>query len=108
MAKRVAEATGRKFQIQVFAAGEIVPGPGVLDAVKDATVECGHTASYYFYGKDPTFCINAAIPFGMTAGQIDAWNRHGNGDKLLGDFFKIQYRSDSLRKHGIPDGRLVP
>ncbi len=87
MAKKVAEATGGKFQIQVFAAGEIVPGPGVLDAVKEATVECGHTASYYFYGKDPTFCIDAAIPFGMTTRQLDAWIRHGNGGKLLGDFF---------------------
>ena len=53
VAKRVAAATGGKFQIQVFAAGEIVPGPGVLDAVKDGTVECGHTCSYYFIGKDP-------------------------------------------------------
>lgn len=87
IAKRVAEATGGKFQIQVFAAGELVPGPGVLDAVKDATVECGHTASYYFYGKDPTFCIDAAVPFGMTSRQIDAWIRHGNGGKLLTDFF---------------------
>jgi len=87
MAKKVAEASGGKFQIQVFAAGEIVPGPGVLDAVKEATVECGHTASYYFYGKDPTFCIDAAIPFGMTTRQLDAWIRHGNGGKLLGDFF---------------------
>ncbi len=87
MAKSVADATGGKFQIQVFAAGEIVPGPGVLDAVKDATVQCGHTASYYFYGKDPTFCIDAAVPFGMTTRQLDAWMRHGNGGKLMNDFF---------------------
>ena len=87
MAKRVAEATGGKFQIQVFAAGEIVPGPGVLDAVKDATVECGHTCGYYYYGKDPTFCIDTGIPFGMTTRQIDAWIRHGNGGKLLSEFF---------------------
>ncbi|HQO28837.1 MAG TPA: twin-arginine translocation signal domain-containing protein, partial [Accumulibacter sp.] len=51
MAKRVAEATGGKFQIQVFAGGEIVPGPAVFDAVKDLTVEMAHTVSYYFYGK---------------------------------------------------------
>ncbi len=87
MAKKVSDATGGKFQIQVFAAGEIVPGPGVLDAVKDGTVECGHTASYYFYGKDPTFCIDAAIPFGMTTRQLDAWQRHGNGGKLMNEFF---------------------
>ena len=87
IAKRVSEATGGKFQIQVFAAGEIVPGPGVLDAVKDATVECGHTCGYYFYGKDPTFCIDTTVPFGMTNRQTDAWFRHGNGTKLMGEFF---------------------
>jgi TRAP-type mannitol/chloroaromatic compound transport system substrate-binding protein len=63
--KRVAEATGGKFQIQVFAGGEIVPGPAVFDAVKDNTVEMGHTVSYYFFGKDPTYAFDCAIPFGM-------------------------------------------
>ena len=87
MAKRVSEATGGKFQIQVFAAGEIVPGPGVMDAVKDGTVEMGHTASFYFFGKDPTFAFDCAVPFGMTMRQLDAWMRHGNGGKLMGEFF---------------------
>lgn len=55
MAKAVGEATDGKFQIQTFAAGEIVPGLQVLDAVQNGTVEMGHTASYYYFGKDPTF-----------------------------------------------------
>ena len=46
-AKRIAEITDNRFQIQVFAAGEIVPGLQVLDAVQNGTVECGHTAAYY-------------------------------------------------------------
>ena len=87
MARRVSEATGGKFQIQVLAAGEIVPGPGVFDAVKDNTVEMGHTASYYFFGKDPTYAFDCAIPFGMNNRQLDAWFRHGNGTKLMRDFF---------------------
>jgi TRAP-type mannitol/chloroaromatic compound transport system substrate-binding protein len=87
MAKRVAEATGGKFQIQVFAGGEIVPGPAVFDAVKDGTVEMGHTVSYYFFGKDPTYALETAVPFGMTSRQMDAWMRYGNGSKLLGEVF---------------------
>src|SRR5712692_338565 len=55
MAKAVAEATDNKFQIQPFAAGEIVPGLQALDAASNGTVEMGHTASYYYFGKDPTF-----------------------------------------------------
>jgi len=87
MAKRVADATGGKFQIQVFAGGEIVPGPAVFDAVKDGTVEMGHTVSYYFFGKDPTYALETAVPFGMTNRMMDAWMRYGNGGKLLGEFF---------------------
>ena len=52
-AKRIAEITDNKFQIQVFAAGEIVPGLQVLDAVQNGTVEMGNTALYYYWGKDP-------------------------------------------------------
>jgi TRAP-type mannitol/chloroaromatic compound transport system substrate-binding protein len=87
MAKRVAEATGGKFQIQVFAGGEIVPGPAVFDAVKDLTVEMGHTVSYYFFGKDPTYALETAVPFGMTTRQMDAWMRYGNGGKLMAEVF---------------------
>jgi TRAP-type mannitol/chloroaromatic compound transport system substrate-binding protein len=66
-AKRVGEITDRWFQIQVFAAGEIVPPLAVLDAVQNATVEIGHTAAYYYGGKDPSLAYGAAIPFGLNA-----------------------------------------
>ena len=87
LVKRIAEMSGGKFQIQLFAAGEIVPGPGVHDAVRDNTVEMGFTCSYYYFGKDPTYCIDTAIPFGMNARQIKAWYRQGNGAKLMAEFF---------------------
>src|SRR6266567_1770411 len=64
-AKAVAEATENKFQIQVFAAGEIVPGLQAADAVTNGTVEMCHTASYYYVGKDPTFALPCAVPFGL-------------------------------------------
>jgi TRAP-type mannitol/chloroaromatic compound transport system substrate-binding protein len=71
VAKRVAEGTDGKFQIQPFAAGELVPPFGVLDAVKDATVEIGHSASYYFIGKDPTFAFEGLkFRIGGFAGQV--------------------------------------
>ena len=86
-ARRVSEATGGKFQIQVFSGGELVPGLQAMDAVKDGTVECCHTASYYYIGKDPTFAFDTAVPFGMNNRQMDAWYRVGNGMKLMREFF---------------------
>ncbi len=88
MAKRVAAATNGKFQIQVFAAGEIVPGPGVLDAVKDGNVQMGHTASFYFVGKDATFAFDTSMPFGLNSRQQNAWMYEGGGLQLMREFFK--------------------
>jgi TRAP-type mannitol/chloroaromatic compound transport system substrate-binding protein len=66
-AKFVAGATDNRFQIQTFAAGEIVPGLQALDAVQTGTVELCHTAAYYYIGKDPTFTLPCALPFGPNA-----------------------------------------
>ncbi len=88
MSKRVAAATGGKFQIQVFAAGEIVPGLQVLDNVQNGTVQCGHTAPYYYWGKDPAFALDTAVPFSLNARQTDAWQLFGGGNELFGDFYK--------------------
>jgi TRAP-type mannitol/chloroaromatic compound transport system substrate-binding protein len=88
VAKRCAAATNNKFQIQVFAAGEIVPAFGVVDAVQNATVQACHTAPYYFFGKDPTFAFACAIPFGMNCRQQNAWMYHGGGLELMREFLK--------------------
>src|ERR1700712_4411985 len=95
MAKVVGEATDGKFQIQTFAAGEIVPGLQVLDAVQNGTVEMGHTASYYYFGKDPTFTFGSSIPFGPNARLNQAWYMLGGGKELLNEFYK-SYNVTSL------------
>ncbi len=86
-AKKVGEMTGGKFQISVHAGGELVPALGIVDAVQNATVECGHTVPYYYFGKDPTFAIGAAIPFGLNSRQMSAWTYEGNGLKLMREFY---------------------
>jgi TRAP-type mannitol/chloroaromatic compound transport system substrate-binding protein len=88
ISKKVAQATENKFQIRVFAAGEIVPGLQVADAVQNGTVEAGHTAGYYYVGKDPTFAFDTTIPFGLNTRQQNAWMTHGGGLELMREFFK--------------------
>ena len=85
VAKYVAEATDNRFQIQVFAAGEIVPPLQVLDAAQNGTVEMGHTAMYYYVGKDPTWALFCAVPFGLNSRQQNAWFYDGDGGKLMVD-----------------------
>src|SRR5215207_3093405 len=88
VARRCAAMTDGKFQIRIFQAGELVPGLQVADAVQGGTVECAHTASYYFTGKDPTFAFDATIPFGMNTRQLNAWLYAGGGREALKPFFE--------------------
>ncbi len=87
IAKYVGEASDGKFQIQPFAAGEIVGTFQLADAVSNGTVEMGQTASYYYVGKDPTFAFPTAIPWGLNPRMENAWMYHGGGMDLMNEFF---------------------
>ncbi len=98
-AKRVAALTQDRFQIRVFAAGEIVPGLQALDSVQNATVECCHTAAYYYVGKDPTFAFDTAVPFGLNTRQHNAWVYQGGGLELMREFYKDYSVTSFLMSH---------
>ncbi len=95
VAQRVSDMTDGRFKIQVFSAGEIVPGLEVLDAVQQGTVECGHSASYYYIGKNPALAFGTCVPFGLNAQQQNAWLYQGGGleamHKLYADFNTIAF-----------------
>jgi TRAP-type mannitol/chloroaromatic compound transport system substrate-binding protein len=86
-AKKVSLMTGGKFEISTHAGGELMPAFGVVDGVQQGTVEMAHTAPYYFFGKDPTFALGCAIPFGLNSRQMTAWMYEGNGLKLMREFY---------------------
>ncbi len=92
---RVSALTDGRFSIDPFAAGEIVPGLQVLDAVQGGTVECGHSASYYYVGKNQALAFGTTVPFGLNAQQQNAWYYHGGGldtmHKLYADFNVIGF-----------------
>ena len=83
ISQRVNDLSGGRFQIRPYAAGEIVPGLEVLDAVQAGSVECGHTASYYYIGKNPAFAFGTSVPFGLTAQQQNAWLYEAGGNAAL-------------------------
>jgi len=86
-AKIVNQATGGKFTISVHAGGELMPPFAVVDGVQQGTVECAHTAPYYYFGKDEAFAMDCAIPFGLNSRQLTAWMYQGNGMKLFREFY---------------------
>ena len=86
-AKKVSDMSGGKFVITTHAAGELMPAFGVLDGVSSGTVEMANTAPYYFFGKDPTYALDCAIPFGLNSRQMTAWMYEGNGLKLTREFY---------------------
>lgn len=100
-AKILSDLTDGLFQVQVFSAGEIVPGFQAADAVQAGTVEMAHTAAYYNIGKDPTFALATSIPFGMNTRQQNAWMTNGGGDELINQFLA------KYNIHGIPLGNTT-
>jgi len=90
MCKRVGQLTDGKFTIQCFAAGEVVGGLQVFDAVSNKTIECGHTLTSFYFGKDPVYAFDAGIPFGTNARQQAAWMYYGGGLDVLREIFLKQ------------------
>lgn len=88
LARRVRTLTDGKFEIRVFAAGELVPGLQVLDACQQGTVECGQTQGFYYIGKNRAFAFDAAIPFGLNSRQHNAWMYYGGGLELVRDLYR--------------------
>ncbi len=92
LSRYVSEATDGAFTIQVFPAGELVPGLEAANEVGAGNVEACHTVGYYYFGKDPAFAVAAAVPFSLSARGINAWHYYGGGIDLYNAF---------LEQHGL-------
>ena len=99
IARVVAELTDGKFALQVFGAGEIVPGLQVMDAVANDTVECGQTYTGYYIGKNPALIFDGSVPFGLTPRMHNAWMMFGDGRKLMDEIY------DSFGVVALPCGQ---
>jgi len=81
-ADMVREMSGGRLNIRVYGAGEIVPAFEVFDAVSSGAAQVGHGAAYYWKGKVPSSVFFTAVPFGMTAQEMNAWLHYGGGLEL--------------------------
>ena len=87
LSERVSALTDGRFEIRPYPAGELVPGLQVLDAVQQGTVQAGHSASYYFIGKNPALAFDAAVPFGLSVRGHNAWLLFGGGLERMREVF---------------------
>lgn len=87
-AKYLAEATDNRFQVQTFAAGELIPGLQALDAVQNGSIECAHTPLYFYVGKEPALAFATGVPFGLNARHQHAWWHFADGEKIINGILK--------------------
>ncbi|XKE45682.1 TRAP transporter substrate-binding protein [Halomonas organivorans] len=87
LSELVEEMSDGRLTIEVFGAGQLVPGFEVFDAVSEGTAEMGHSASYYWKGKAPAAQFFAAVPFGMNAQEMNAWLHYGGGLDLWNELY---------------------
>lgn len=81
-AKNLDVMSGGRLKIQVYAGGELVGPLEVFDAVSSGTVECGHSASYYWPEKVPAAQWFTTVPFGLKASELNTWLHQGGGLEL--------------------------
>ncbi|MDO5646357.1 TRAP transporter substrate-binding protein [Paracoccus sp. (in: a-proteobacteria)] len=95
LSKRLHEATDGRFNIQVFSAGEIVPGLDAINATSDGTVEASISVGYYNWGRDAAFACGADLPFTFSARSKAAYNYQGGGienyNKFLEKYNLVSY-----------------
>ncbi len=96
--RAVAELTDDRFQIRVFAAGEVAPPLQALDAVQGGSLECCHTTSFFYTGKNEAFAIGTGLPFGLNTRQQNAWMYEGGGIDLMNGLY------NKFNVHGLPLG----
>lgn len=86
-ARRVEEMSNGRLSVRVYGAGEVVPPFEVFDAVSQGVAEMGHGASYYWKGKIPSAVFYTAVPFGMTAQEMNGWLHYGGGLELWRELY---------------------
>ena len=87
VASRIRTLSGGRIDITVYAAGEVVPAFGVLDAVGNGVADIGHTAAFYWQGKMPAAAFFTTVPFGLTPGEHVAWIDAGGGQALWDELY---------------------
>jgi TRAP-type mannitol/chloroaromatic compound transport system substrate-binding protein len=87
VAERIKALSGGRLDITVSAAGEVVPAFEVLDAVGGGVAEMGHTASFFWQGKDPAAVFYTTVPFGLTPNEHVAWVDAGGGQALWDELY---------------------
>lgn len=87
VAERIAALSGGRLQVTVHAAGELVPAFEVLDAVGGGVAELGHTAAFYWQGKQPAAAFFTTVPFGLTPLEHVAWIDAGGGQALWDELY---------------------
>jgi TRAP-type mannitol/chloroaromatic compound transport system substrate-binding protein len=87
LAERLEQLTEGRFRIRPYAAGELVPALQVLDAAQQGTVQVGHSAAYYYTGKNEALAFDTGMPFGLTSRQQTAWLYEGGGGELMRELY---------------------
>ncbi len=86
-AQNIERLSGGRLRIKVYAAGELVPALGVFDAVANGTAQLGHDSAYYHLNKSEGCAFFTAFPWGFTSDEMNAWIKHGNGQKLWDELY---------------------
>ena len=82
LADRIEALSGGRIKVTLYAAGELVPGRGVFDAVSQGTAELYHAVPAYWGSQSKGILLFGSQPFGLRADEQVGWLTHGGGQAL--------------------------
>ncbi len=87
LADRITALSGGRIEVKLYAAGELVPGNGVFDAVSEGTAELYHAVPAYWGSKSKGILLFGSQPFGLRADEQFGWLAHGGGQELYDEMY---------------------
>ncbi len=87
LADRITTLSGGRLEVKLHAAGELVPGMGVFDAVAEGTAQIYHAVPAYWGSKSRGILLFGSQPFGLRAEEQVGWLTHGGGQALYDEMY---------------------
>ena len=87
LTEKLAKVSGNQIQLEFYEPNALVPPLEMFEAVAEGKLDAAWSTPGFWVGKDETFAMFSAVPFGPDSGEFVAWIYHGGGQRLMDEIY---------------------
>jgi TRAP-type mannitol/chloroaromatic compound transport system substrate-binding protein len=95
LSEKLERISGGNIQLKFFEPNALVPPLEMFDAISAGSLDAAWSTPGYWFGKEKSLALFAAVPFGPGAGEYMAWFYYGGGKELM-DTIYAKYNIKSV------------